>query len=226
LTRLCAFLYTAVSAEFELIVRIWGEFTRRIGECTAQRCRWWCLCCNIWLCWILVIIIAIVVAILWLIWTVITILTVPVCWGTCILIFVFTLGGNFGRWNLNCFASDPTPAPSGPTVPSVSIVEPQFRAVFPDGDTVPITFRADAYGPDGTALTGSAVRWEEYLVGTVPGQYRLIGEGADIAATLPRRPADVAANLPSDYTIRVTATATTGRTASDSVYFVVGPVIS
>ena len=219
----CAFFYVLVGEFFSRLISFWSPVVAPWRACTAQRCRWWCLCCNKWLCWIILIVVAIVLAVLWFVLFVVSLLLVPICWGTCLILVVLAA---IGRLPVpNCFAGAPAPVPGGPppAPPTVSITQPAAQASLPDGDTVPITFTATALDPDGSALTGAAVRWEEDLV-TVPATYQLLGIGTQIAVTLPHRPIDVSANLPSNYHIMVTATGTNGRTASDEVSITVGRV--
>jgi hypothetical protein len=209
-----------------VIERIWTIFVSTPWRlCSAQTCRWWCLCCNKWICWILVIISAILAIVFIILYIVLSITVLTICESLCILLTF--LQGPTDRPSPQCFAYGPAPGtgpdPSQSVPPTVSITQPTNQAGFPEGDTVPITFTATAFDPDGTALTGSAVRWYEDLI-TVPATFRLLGEGTQISLTLPHRPIDESKNQPSDYYIRVTATGTNGRTASASVNIRVGRV--
>jgi hypothetical protein len=183
------------------------------------------LCCNKWLCWVLLIVAAIVLLVVFLVMLVIALVAVVICWVLCVFFFVFSLGGNRGRANLNCFAgaSAPPPGPSPPPPPTVTITQPSDGASFPEGDTVPITFAATAVAADGSPLAAAAVRWEESIL-SIPPTSRAIGEGSQLAVVLPQRPVDVATNRPSEYFVRVIATAGNGSTAADSVNFTVGRV--
>ena len=71
---------------FEFTILRWITMTWR--TCSAAPCRWWCLCCNRWLCWIALILITIVSVIIWL---VVEIIIVVVC----LLIAIWCLLCNF-----------------------------------------------------------------------------------------------------------------------------------
>src|SRR5262249_41374841 len=102
----------------DLVTRFWRE-------CTAQRCRWWCLCCNKWLCWLLVIIVAIVVSLFIVIFVLTVVFLLVVCELLCI---IATILHAIGRSEIpRCFAeagteSLPAPEPhSGPGVTTGSV---------------------------------------------------------------------------------------------------------
>jgi hypothetical protein len=73
------------------IKKIWIDYWMTIKvlftACDAQKCSWWCLCCNKWLCWIFAVIVAVLYAALLGLATVTIVLIVPTCWGTCFFFF-------------------------------------------------------------------------------------------------------------------------------------------
>lgn len=97
----------------------WFEFTilRWIAmtwtSCSAAPCRWWCLCCNRWLCWIALILIAIVSVVIWL---VVEIIIVVVClliaiWCLlCNLVCIVGCLGNKACFD-NCVSQGPCDGP-------------------------------------------------------------------------------------------------------------------
>jgi hypothetical protein len=121
----------------------------------------------------------------------------------------------------------PPPDRSG-SEPSLTITQPQSNQYFPTG--IPITCAATATNWDGAPLTGSALRWSAVDLapdgGYVPNSERQLGEGAEVVATLPHRPADVDANRPSGYSVAVLARGTNDRTAWREVKIQVGSVIT
>ena len=126
--------------------------------------------------------------------------------------------GSFLDVDFPPFAPPPLPPKLPPTV---TVTQPVGGSIFPDGDTVPITFRADARDADGTPLSGASIKWDVYL-GTFPPTYRALGQGEQISSTFLRLPLDVSRNRSSDYNIRVTANGASGESAEDSVWITIG----
>ncbi len=67
-------------------VWMWTYITQWWTECTVQRCRWWCLCCNKWLCWIALIILTVLWAIVYAVIQVITFILCFACHLLCALV--------------------------------------------------------------------------------------------------------------------------------------------
>ncbi len=69
----------------------WNYITTTWTSCTKQKCNWWCLCCNQWLCFVFLVFLAILVIV-----AVIVLTLLAVLW--CIICFIFCLvtGGFFG----------------------------------------------------------------------------------------------------------------------------------
>jgi len=221
----CDDFYQGIITFRSMVVALWGEVSALWRQCSAQTCRWWCLCCNKWVCWLVTVLLAVLLAVLVVVYAVFSVIVATTCWGTCFLLFMIVLMTNRGDVSFSCLWA-PAGPPADPTrdgPPTIKITEPADGATFPDGDKVAITFTATASDPDGTALTGSAVQWEEFL-DTSPATYQQLGEGTQIAVTLPQRPVDVASNRLSAYAINANVTGTNGRTASDSVNISVGRI--
>jgi hypothetical protein len=213
--------YQMVASYKNVWKMLWEIVSIPWQQCSQQRCRWWCLCCNKWICWISLIVAAIILLVLYVIYVVSAVMLAFTCWLICIFLFMAEIIGNRGVTDINCFSR----APGDPVdpVPIIKITQPADLASFPDGDVVPIIFVAVASESDGTALTGSAIEWNIVLP-TVPNTYQLLGTGAQIAATLPWDPADKARNQLSTFSIRATATGVDGLEANDFVTVSVGHV--
>src|SRR5687768_15982171 len=112
--RPCAVTYALVGEFVSRLVSFWQPVVVPWRQCSEQQCRWWCLCCNKWLCWIVLIVVAILLVLLWVVLFVVTLVLVTICSGTGILVFLFTLVGNVGKFKLHCFAADLVPGPSPP----------------------------------------------------------------------------------------------------------------
>lgn len=67
-------------------VWMWTYITRWWRECTAQRCRWWCLCCNKWLCWTGLIILTVLWAIVYFVIQLITFIVCFACHFLCAVV--------------------------------------------------------------------------------------------------------------------------------------------
>jgi hypothetical protein len=80
---------------FEFTILRWITSTWR--TCSAAACRWWCLCCNRWLCWIVLVIITILSVVIWLIVEIIIVVV-------CVLIAVWCLLCNLVCW-LGCLGN-------------------------------------------------------------------------------------------------------------------------
>src|SRR5258707_237796 len=63
----------------------WTWISKTWRECSLQRCRWWCLCCNKWLCWVAMIILTIFAAILFIIAIIIGFVLCILCYILCLL---------------------------------------------------------------------------------------------------------------------------------------------
>lgn len=139
---------------------------------------------------------------------VVAVVPVTICWGICLLIFVFTFGGNFGNANLNCFARDPVPPEPAP-LPTVIITEPPGGGAPPRYHTPTdlITFTAVAADVDGSPLTGPSVEWFDSYPG-VPDQ--TLGQGEEISVMLTLRPEDAQAGHVTEHLVSVVATGAGG----------------
>jgi hypothetical protein len=73
----------------------WSWITRTWVQCSAQACRWWCLCCNKWLCWIGLIILTVLVAIAYFILQFVSIIVCIICNLVCVLMCI--VPGVFGH---------------------------------------------------------------------------------------------------------------------------------
>lgn len=206
--NICALTYTTLRALVRKAIDLYQSVTKWWQECSRQSCRWWCLCCNKWLCWIALIICYVLVTIWLLVVVIIGVALVTTCWVTCSLLFLFSFGGNFGRSGWNCFAGDPAP-PDPVPVPTVRITEP--------GEGIParyytptelIRFTAVGEDGDGSALTGSSLQWTDSYPGTVDAS---LGEGEELSVYLPLRPEDESAGRVTEHLVSVVATGSDGR---------------
>jgi uncharacterized protein YacL len=89
----CATFFEWIWDEFWASVSQWISDTFR--RCSRRRCRWWCLCCNRWLCWIGVVLVAILAFLLTLILSIIAIIACALCYIVCIILCI--LGLLFGN---------------------------------------------------------------------------------------------------------------------------------
>jgi hypothetical protein len=212
--RLCAPTYILLTDMVGRVTSLYRLVAVAWRQCNEQRCRWWCLCCNKWLCFIALIITAVLITVLLVFVVLIGVAIVTACWGTCILVFIFTFGGNTGRWNLNCFAPDPTPPPPAP-LPTVIITRPAAgtpAGYYGPGDL--ITFEAVAEDVDGSRLTGTAVQWSDTYAGAVD---QPLGEGETISVALILRNEDLQAGLVTEHLVSVVATGSDGRMSRPSL---------
>lgn len=61
----------------------WAWIAATFRRCSAQRCQWWCLCCNKWLCWIVMIILAVVLIVVVAILFIVAAVICVVLWLFC-----------------------------------------------------------------------------------------------------------------------------------------------
>lgn len=212
--NVCSDTYLLLTSLTTRIVELYKLIWNEVLVCARQRCRWWCLCCEHWLCWIGLAIAAILTTILLIVEVLVSVAVITTCWGTCILIFIFTFGGNFGRASLNCFVADPTPPAPAP--------RPTVRVTVPDPHTperffLPtdvVTFAAVAEDVDGTPLTGMALAWFDTFGGISD---RPLGTGTPIDVTLELLADDAAAGRVTHHTVTVVATGADGTTSRPAV---------
>jgi hypothetical protein len=96
--------------------------------------------------------------------------------------------------------------------PSVAITAPPDGSDFPDGDTMPITFRASAFDAAGNPLSGGTIQWTDDLDGS-------LGTGEQIAHTL-----TAGANTYRVHHVTATVTDSGGNTGSDTITVTSGTI--
>jgi hypothetical protein len=206
--NVCSFTYVFLQEFVTRVVTLYSLIAVAWRQCSEQRCRWWCLCCNKWLCWIALIISVILVTILLVVVVLIGVALVTACWLICIFLFIFSFGGNMGKASINCFAKDPVPPPP-PPLPTVIITEPPrgvpARYHPPDEQ---IALSAVAADVDGSPLTGPALEWFDSYPGVVD---QLLGQGESISVMLVLRPEDTQAGRATEHLVSVVATGTGGQ---------------
>lgn len=221
----CAPTYSWIRSIKKIWVDYWMTIKALFTACDAQKCNWWCLCCNKWLCWIIAVIVTVLYAALLGLVTVTLVITVPTCWGTCFFFFVLLAIGRSPT--PNCFAGTP-PAPPGPPaapppLPAIAITEPADKTVFPDGDTTPISWTATVTNADGSAVISPAVHWSYHRgEAPVPGPTVVLGDGAHLAKTLPHNAVDKAAGRLTRYHVNAVFSTADGRAVSAEVTIDVG----
>jgi hypothetical protein len=210
----CSFTYSSLVGVTRRVIELYSMIAKAWRRCSEQPCRWWCLCCNRWLCWVGLIFAYVLTTILLILVVVIFSSLVMICWAVCIVLFIFTFGGNFGRANLNCFAADPI-LPEPKLLPTVIITKP--AAGTPAGFYTPnevITFAATGEDVDGSLLTGSALEWFDTYRGTSNSP---LGNGGSISVTLVLLPDDAGAGRVTEHLISAVATGFDGSKSRPSV---------
>ncbi len=118
--NVCSFTYVVFQALVTAAVELYTAAVVAWRGCRDSPC--WFLCLNKLFCYILLIIVFILITIFLVVSVLVSLALVTICWETCILVFLFTLGGNMGKGNINCFAGDPMPTPE--PLPTVMITKP------------------------------------------------------------------------------------------------------
>ena len=205
--RPCSITYVIFEALVNIAISLYKAVAVGWRQCSRAPC-WWFLCLNRLGCWIGLIIVTILITVFLVVMVLIGAAVVTFCWGTCLLIFVFSGGGNFNQANLDCFGADPTP-PTPEPLPTVIITRP--AAGTPAGYYLPtdvITFTAIGEDVDGSPLTGSSLQWFDTYSGA---NDQPLGEGETISTTLVLRPEDAQAGRVTDHLVSVVATGSDGR---------------
>ncbi len=81
-----------------VIVKLWQLVATIVSSlwkyCTEQKCYWWCLCCNKWLCWIVTIILAIILTVTAVVFSILyvvfSIVLAIVCETLCLIVFMLS----------------------------------------------------------------------------------------------------------------------------------------
>lgn len=160
--RPCGFFYDVVAVLATRIVDMWVWVAATIRRCAANRCTWWCLCCDRWACWIGVILLGIVVTILLVVAILLAVLMVVLCWVICLIAAILEA---LGRGTVpNCFAGTAPPPPPN-RAPTAATDGPyngrvgQMIAMSAAGSTDPegATLTASWTLGDGTTLSGLTI---------------------------------------------------------------------
>lgn len=82
--RWCQTVYNWIEQKIWEPVRTWA--VQLIEKCKKRKCKWYCLCCNKWLCWLVAILVLVVVWIVRLIMVLIITIVCIVCFVLCFLL--------------------------------------------------------------------------------------------------------------------------------------------
>lgn len=110
----------------------WSWITKTWVQCSAQACRWWCLCCNKWLCWIGLIILTVLVAVTYFIMQLVSLIVCIACHILCVFgCFIPGIFGHGPNCMRGCTGEGSGVAPS-PGVEPINTTGPmQRRAAEP-----------------------------------------------------------------------------------------------
>ena len=140
-------------------VWLWTRITIAWRQCTAQVCRWWCLCCNKWLCWIGLIVATILSAIVYVVAQLVGLVVCIVCKVVCF--FVCLIPGLFG--DRNCYPGCDSSSETSP----INVAGRSVRSATVDTAAVIVT----------RSELAKATRWWRLLVRTTPLNVDLSGLG-------------------------------------------------
>jgi PKD domain len=147
--RPCAFFYEVVGKLATTIVDVWTWVASVVQRCAANRCTWWCLCCDRWGCWIGMVLLGIVLTVVLVIFILMAVLMVVVCWIVCVIAAILEA---LGRGTVpNCFAGTPAPPPPANRAPTAVTDGPYNGRV---GQMIAMS-AATSTDPEGTPLTAS-----------------------------------------------------------------------
>lgn len=147
--RPCAFFYEVVGTLATRIVDVWTWVASVVQRCGANRCTWWCLCCDRWGCWIAVVVLGVVLTVVLVIFILMAVLLVVVCWIVCVIAAILEA---LGRGTVpNCFAGTPPPPPPANRPPTAVTDGPYNGRV---GQMIAMSAAAST-DPEGTPLTAS-----------------------------------------------------------------------
>lgn len=187
------------------VTHFWLELAKLRETCRRARCKWWCLCCNKWLCWLVWLIATFLVAIIQLIVTIVVIIICTIATAVCSLCTLVCYVGCWGREACieHCLRNCPSrehppqpPPPPGTTTPTTGLAPPPSptgpTTTAPTGPTTIVGTSSEFSRTTAVRITRideleDAVQWRRLFTSSTPLHLELTNIGKEQSKLLQSR---------------------------------------